>query len=90
MLQTKKRMQWSVLSHMVYAACPVLRAIFEGPDVLFWAQYYPHVSSGVCAYVKSSRSQELEVLLAQFPESFPMPMKMTQSELVLTRVDSPN
>ena len=36
------------------------------------------------------RSQELEVLLAQFPESFPMPMKTTQSELVLTRVDSPN
>ena len=69
---------------------PILRAIFEGPDVLFWARYYPHVSSGVCAYVKSSRSQELEVLLAQFPESFPMPMKTTQSELVLTRVDSPN
>ena len=48
------------------------------------------VSSGVCAYVKSSRAQELEVLLSQFPESFPMPMKTTQSELVLTRVDSPN
>ena len=29
----------------------------EGPDVLFWARYYLHVSSGVCAYVKSSRSQ---------------------------------
>ena len=22
---------------------PVLRAIFEGPDVLFWARYYPYV-----------------------------------------------
>ena len=69
---------------------PVLRAIFEGLDVLFWARYYPDVSSGVCMYVKSSRSQELEVLSAQFPESFPMPMKITQSELVLTRVDSLN
>src|SRR5664279_2943872 len=69
---------------------PILLAIFEGPNGLFWARYYPHGCPGECAYVKSFRSQKLEVLSAQFRESFPTPMKTTQSELVLTRVDSLN
>src|SRR5664279_5382150 len=69
---------------------PILGAIFEGPNGLFWARYFPHACSGVCAYVKFSRSKKLEVLSTQFRESCPTPMKTTQSELVLTRVDSIN
>src|SRR5664279_3952565 len=69
---------------------PILCAIFERPNGLFWARYSPHACSGVCAYVKSFRSQKLDVLSAQFRESFPTPMKPTHSQLVLTRVDSLN
>src|SRR3989337_16381 len=43
----------------------------------------------VCAGVKSCRSLKLEVLSSQFPDTFPTPMKVTQTELVLTHVDSP-
>ena len=44
--------------------------------------------SYVCKYVKSSRSHKLEVLSAQFPNSFPTPMNTTKSELVLTCFES--
>src|SRR6187401_1038703 len=39
-------------------------------------------------YVKYSRSQKLEFLSAQFPNSFPTPMNTTKSELVLTCFES--
>src|SRR3989337_2270629 len=66
----------------------ILQATFEGPDGPFWARYFPRTLSCVCTYVKSSRSQKLEVLSAQFPNSFPTPMKTTKSELVLTYIAS--
>src|SRR6187399_3158292 len=42
----------------------------------------------MCTYVKSSRSQKLEVLSAEFPNSFPTPRNTMKSELVLTCFES--